>query len=445
MKSRSTKPRVLLTTAYRRFNNDYLDIVSMMVTKFPRPTAPLRISTGLRFIKQNVPEVEILEYPLWDEYVAKLKEGWDVVGFSTFHSQIEQIQKMVKEARNSGVKEIWAGNYGVFADEIRSIVDRVFIGTAEDEIAQIFGYRVPQNEIKHPVMMVRFSILPSIPYFSFGLLYTAHGCPFKCTFCQSQIFEPNHFAINYDSVEKVVAYYYKRGITDIIILDELFGLIPKHTDKITRLLAKYKMRWLAESRASFFLQNLDIWYERGLRFPVIGAEAMSQASLDSVNKGQKIEEILEFSRRTAEKKDMFRIVTYMIGYPQMNSDQMIEDALKLKKVGFDVNGLTVLTPYPKTPLWNEIKNKYGIIDCDYDHYDSRHLVWNHPHVSPLEMNHLVKNLKVFLNKPIDFYKNGVRRFIKEEIKDKKAHFFWNSLIKNPVNSMLIDDRKQVFY
>jgi hypothetical protein len=39
-------------------------------------------SFGLRFIKQNVPEVEILEYPTWNEYVAKLGErDWDIVGF----------------------------------------------------------------------------------------------------------------------------------------------------------------------------------------------------------------------------------------------------------------------------------------------------------------------------------------------------------------------------
>jgi radical SAM superfamily enzyme YgiQ (UPF0313 family) len=382
---------------------------------------------------------------LWDEYIRKIKEGWDIVGFSIFHSQIGQLRQMIEEARKLGVKEIWAGNYGVLADEIDSMVDRTIVGTAEDEIAQVFGYRVPRDKIKHPVMTVKLSILPKIPYFSFGILYTAHGCPFKCTFCQAQVFEPNHFAINFESIEKVVTYYHKVGITDIVILDELFGIIPDHTEKITKLLASYKMHWLAESRASFFILHLDKWYERGLRYPVIGVESMSQKSLDSVDKRQKVEEVLEFSRRTAEKKDMFRIVTYMIGYPHMNLEQIIEDATKLKNVGFDVNGLTVLTPYPKTPLWKEFSEKYGLIDCDFSHFDSRHLVWNHPLISPSEMNHMVKKLKVYLNKPKDFYSNGVTRMIREQIKNNAGQFLWNNMIRRPIKALLLDDRKQYYY
>jgi hypothetical protein len=29
---------------------------------------------GLRFIKQNIPEIEILEYPTWKEYQKKIQE-----------------------------------------------------------------------------------------------------------------------------------------------------------------------------------------------------------------------------------------------------------------------------------------------------------------------------------------------------------------------------------
>jgi len=44
---------------------------------------PRRISFGLRFLRQNIPEIEILEYPTRAEYRNALKKGWDVVGYSS--------------------------------------------------------------------------------------------------------------------------------------------------------------------------------------------------------------------------------------------------------------------------------------------------------------------------------------------------------------------------
>ena len=40
------------------------------------------ISPGLRFIRQNVPGIEILEMPTADEYRRALARGWDIAGIS---------------------------------------------------------------------------------------------------------------------------------------------------------------------------------------------------------------------------------------------------------------------------------------------------------------------------------------------------------------------------
>jgi len=445
MKGPSTNPRVLLSTVYRRFRGDYIDALGWTGRRFFRTSAPLRVSPGLRFIKQNVAQVEILEYPLWHEYVDKLKEGWDIVGFSFYHNQIGEIRKMIAEARLQGVKEIWAGNYGVLDYDIPSMVDRVFIGPAEDQIAQVFGYRVPEGEIQHPVMMAHFSYFAGIRHLTFGLLYTAHGCAFKCTFCQTPVFERYRFTINFESIERVLAYYHKMGINDIVVLDELFGVYPKLADKVTRLFARYRFRWWAQSRAALFLRYLDTWYERGLRLPSVGVESMSQSALDNVNKRQKIEEVLEFVRRTHDKLGMQRIGFSMIGYADMTAEETLEDAIRFKQVGFDTSTVCVITPFPQTPLWNELSSKYGIFDRDYHHYRLRHLVWRHPNISPLQMQYMLKTIKAFLNRPIDLYRKGISKLIWGGLRKNPRDFLWRTFIKSPIASMLINDRKQVFF
>lgn len=446
MEALSTNPRVLLTTSYRRAPNDYLDFLGGSTHGLPKLSSPWRVSPGLRFIKQNVPEVEILEYPLWHEYVAKLKEGWDVVGFSFYQYEIDDIERMAEEARRHGVGETWAGNFGALDDKVPGIVDRVFIGPAEDAIAQVFGYRVREDEIEHPAMMVHVSLIPgNIRHFTFGLLYTQRGCPYKCAFCQTPAFDKRLFTINLESIDRVLRYYKKVGIKYVFPLDESLGVNAPFADRLTRLFARYNFRWWAQTRAGIFLRYFDEWYERGLRIPAIGVESLSQDFLDSINKNQNVEETIEFARRTGEKAGMFRFAYYMIGDENMTAEETIQDAANLQRLDFDTCGVNVITPFPQTPLWDELDARYGIFDRSYRHYKLKHLVWNHPHISPGEMQTLLMTVINLLNRPLDIYRKVFTRLIWRGLRERRPRLLWRDLVKSPITSLFIDDRKQVFF
>jgi len=446
MKRISTKPKMLLCTVYRRYADDYMDLLGEVILRSPRITMLRKISPGLRFIKQNVPEVEILEYPLWHEYQEKLKEGWDIVGFSFYQHEIDEIIQMAAEARRQGVKELWAGNYGALDYKVPGIVDKVVLGPGEDQVARVFGYNVQDEDIEHPPMMFHIALSPgNIRHFTYGVLYTRRGCPFKCTFCQTPVFDNRNYSINIESIDRVLQYYRQKRLKYIFVIDELFGADPRSTDRLTQLLAKYKFHWYIQSRASLVLRHLDDWYDRGLRLPSIGVEAMSQRALDGVNKKQKTEEIIEYARRTGEKKYMYSIGYYMLGYQNMTADESIQDAMYFKQMGFNIHSVNVITPFPKTMLWEELDSKYGIFDHSYRHYDAKHLVWNHPHIQPDQMTDLYKTIVGFLNKPVSTYMKGILQMIREGMQENGISFLWKGILDGPVNSMGIDERSQFFF
>ncbi len=446
MKSTSTNPKVLLCTVYRRFADDYMDLLDEVILKRPKITMRRRVSPGLRFIKQNVPEVEILEYPMWDEYQAKLREGWDIVGFSFYQHEIDEIVRMAEEAHQHGVKELWAGNYGALDYKVPSIADRIILGPGEDELAKLFGYHVHDSEIEHPPIMFHAALSPgNLKHFTAGVLYTWRGCPFRCTFCQTPAFDKRMFSINLESIDRVLQYYLQKRIKYIFIIDELFGANPKFTDQLTRLLARYKFHWYMQSRASTILRYLDDWYERGLRLPSIGVESMSQGALDDIDKRQKIEDTVEFARRVQEKKYMYSITSYMIGHQSMNAEEVIQDAILFKQLGFVFHGVNIITPFPGTPLWVELDSKYGIFDRNYRHYDAKHLVFNHPYIKPAQMLDLYKTVLTLLNKPMTMYRKGILQLIREGLEENGIGFLWKGLRDGPVNSLFIDDRKPVYF
>ena len=74
-----------------------------------RFSMPRRISFGLRFLRQNVPGISILEYPTRPEYSAQLRREWDAVGFSFYLDETNDILDMAEEARAMGISQVWGG------------------------------------------------------------------------------------------------------------------------------------------------------------------------------------------------------------------------------------------------------------------------------------------------------------------------------------------------
>ena len=196
-----------------------------------------------------------------------------------------------------------------------------------------------------------------------------------------------------------------------MITDDLFGGNPLSAELLTRLCDRYDFIWFAQSRAAFFLNNLDTWYHRGLRYPSIGAESMSQKVLNDIDKRQKVEEVIEFSRRTKEKTGMYRIVNYIIGYDNMTVEDTMEDIKRIKKLDCEAYGINIMTPFPKTQMWDKIQSQYGIFEKKYKKFDTQHLVWNHPYISPEKMHRLHRKAMRILNKPIKTYGKFISTYL----------------------------------
>jgi len=127
--------KILFTTQFIEKNGWYEYFSNNSKSVF-RLVYPLKRAYGIRFIKQNVPNIEMLEFPLWEDYVKRLSEGWDVVGFSFLTQHTNRIVKMAEAARKAGVKVLWGGNYGVTNPEVSGLFDRTFTGYAEREVAE---------------------------------------------------------------------------------------------------------------------------------------------------------------------------------------------------------------------------------------------------------------------------------------------------------------------
>jgi hypothetical protein len=88
------------------------------------------------------------------------------------------------------------------------------------------------------------------------------------------------------------------------------------------------------------------------------------------------------------RRNMFVQAFYILGFEQDTVDSVRSDIGKLAELDIDVVQVQVLTPYPRTGQRSLIEDRYGIGDGNLSRYNSRHLVWNHPHIRPAQMREL---------------------------------------------------------
>jgi len=429
-------PRILLTTRCRDSGlYDYFreNAPRNFRWRFGMPRA---ISFGLRFLRQNLPDLTILEYPTRAEFSTQLKKGWDAVGFSFYLEETNDILALAAETRQAGVRELWAGNYGALTPSIESHFDQVFTSYSEDALAQRLGIRL--DEIQHPPLITRFR-LPGGWSFPVGVLFSSRGCSFRCTFCQTTAFAPKPTGISLASLDRVLRFYVQHGIHFVLLLDENFGNLPSHADAVIELLARHGVRWLVQSRVDLFLRNFGDWQRRGMEGALFGIESFHQDILKQMRKNEKVGAAFELAERL-RRADLYAQGYYIIGLPAETPESIAADMRTLASLELDVTQITIVTPHPQTEMWRELDSRYGIFERDWSRFDTKHLVWNHPHCAPGVLESLLEQ-----GFRCCYGKQWLLRTMKKFLSMRKMQRDFSSILWGPARSRWASARRLPYF
>lgn len=338
---------------------------------------------GLAFLAANVPGVEILEYPTWDEFTDAMREPPDILGISFYINETELALKMARYARECGVREIWGGNYGAYSPEVTAAFDRLITGWGEQQVAAALGRPSPDRLIHPPIYgAMGTNLFPAVSLN--GFLYTSRGCPYTCNYCQTPAFYGKAAPVPLETIEPVLQHYRDNGVLTVNVLDENFGIFPTHTKQVIKLFAKYGIRWIPLCRVDLMLRYFDEWRDHGLFGAHLGVESLNQESLANAHKQldqNKTVQLLDLCSR----HNMIIQAFYIIGFETDTVASIRQDIGRLKELDVDIAQIQVVTPYPRTPLRTEIDKRYGLLSDNLSLYNSRNLVWRHPHIRPEEM------------------------------------------------------------
>ncbi|MFW5678120.1 MAG: magnesium-protoporphyrin IX monomethyl ester anaerobic oxidative cyclase [Rhodosalinus sp.] len=197
----------------------------------------------------------------------------------------------------------------------------------------------------------------------------ARGCPFTCSFCSQWKFwrdyrvrEPKAVV---DEIEDLVE---NHGVGFFILADEEPTINRKKfvefcQELIDRDLPR-RVQWGINTRVTDIYRDrelLKFYREAGLVHVSLGTEAAAQMKLDQFNKETKVEENKQ-AIKLLRDADIFVEAQFIVGLDNETEETLEETYRMAWDWQPDLANWAMYTPWPFTPLFQELKDKVEIYD-----------------------------------------------------------------------------------
>ncbi|KKL67419.1 hypothetical protein LCGC14_2135170 [marine sediment metagenome] len=291
------------------------------------------------------------------------------------------------------------------------------------------------NKLPHPDR-------DSVKHYDFPGIYmlSSRGCPFKCTFCSA--------ANLYGGVWR------KRNVENI--LDELEGIMDIRKNKVTvqfgdesltvdtkwaKELCRgiiergFKFNWYPNSRIDSINRDpelLKLMKVAGCKGLSLGIESGVQEIIDSLCKGITLKQALGAAEKMKDAK-LYQQWYLMLGSgDKYDEPKYIKQSIEfMKKFPFDLLQISILTPFPGTRLYNQLKKEGRIINTNWDLYDGLHCVYKPLGMTAeqLEKELTIAYREVYMHAGIGVFFRRILRFRNTLANSRNFFTFINLLIK----------------
>jgi anaerobic magnesium-protoporphyrin IX monomethyl ester cyclase len=199
-------------------------------------------------------------------------------------------------------------------------------------------------------------------YFSMNMA-TTRGCPYHCNWCAKPIWGQRYHARSPENVVAELAWLKATYHPDhVAFADDIFGLKPGWVGRFAELVEAQDARVPFKSlhRVDLLLKGDTVaaLARAGARTIWVGAESGSQKILDAMDKGTRVEQIYEASRRL---HDAGIEVGFFLqfGYPGETREDIEATLRMVRACEPDDIGMSVSYPLPGTRFFAAVQEQLG--------------------------------------------------------------------------------------
>ena len=304
----------------------------------------------------------------WDENALNEYPSLDIVvrreGERTF---IELLEKLQAQTSLANVLGITFRN----GDKIARNPDRPFIEDL-DSIPFPAHHLMPLESLKRDGKI----LFP---------LISSRGCVFWCDFCSTvRMFGRGYrWRSPKNVVDEMQLIHDKYGVKQVTFYDDAFTVDRNRVIEICDELhaRKLDMMWDCGTRVDMVDRELLTTMRSAGCFAVwLGVESGSEAILGAMNKSIKLDQTRK-AYKTAHEVGLMTIANVVLGFPGETEKTAKETIRFVKELNPDDVGFYVATPYPGTPMYEEVMKNGWLRVTDFDKYDTAGPTFETPSLS----------------------------------------------------------------
>lgn len=320
----------------------------------------------------------------------------DVYGFSTYSVSYATTLRLVTAVRNRNPDALFLAG-GPHATALPEQVaadgfDTVVTGEGEIAIAQVLA-TLQRGERPHRILAgTPPEPLDDLPWPAYELvdlasyhrqvagmpslsLLSSRGCPFPCTFCNSNIMgsgRPVRFRSADDVVAEIRYLKAQYGVRHFRFQDDLFTSSPRRIEALAPLVQAEDIVYRCFARVTGFTARVaNLLAQSGCRHVSFGVESGSPQILahHAMNKHQSPAQIRQ-ALENAAKAGLTSRIYLIVGFPGETEETIAETIDLVKGCPWEEFMVYPLIPYPGTPI-HDHPDRFGIVTMDRDY--SRYL------------------------------------------------------------------------
>jgi anaerobic magnesium-protoporphyrin IX monomethyl ester cyclase len=199
-------------------------------------------------------------------------------------------------------------------------------------------------------------------YFSMNMV-TTRGCPFHCNWCAKPIWGQRYHSRSPENVAAEMKWLKETYHPDHIwFADDILGLkpgwLPRFADALRAQGSFVPFKCLSRADLLTRAGEVDALAHAGAQTVWMGAESGSQKILDAMDKGTRVEQIHEATRRL--KNAGIRVGFFLqFGYPGETREDIEKTIQLVRECDPDDIGISVSYPMPGTKFYEAVRNQLG--------------------------------------------------------------------------------------
>ena len=328
-------------------------------------------------------EVKIIEE---ETVYIDLEQECDLVGISCMTANAPRAYELCQEFKKRGKTIILGGVHPtILPDEAMQHADCVVVGEAEGvwqkllkdfqnnnlkrkyhDPAPDLGKYVPKDFNKI-VKKGLFNIIP---------IMTSRGCPYNCEFCcVTNLFGKK---IRHIPIENIVKDIQNSGAKNFMFLDDNIIGHPKYAKALFKAIKPLKIRWVGQASVSLLVGDdelMQLAAESGCKALFFGIESVSLEQLQLMRKALKEIGQLEDALKKIKKMGILIHASVVFGFDNDTKEIFNETVQFLIKNKVSTVSFNVLTPYPGTKIYEDLKNENRLTTTDWSYYDHNTVVF----------------------------------------------------------------------